>query len=144
MSLAMCYQWIGRGVRPHPDKEKCLIIDFVGNYKKFGRVEDLEIRQGDHGWGVYSNGLLLTNRDIAIDSNYFKEKSKPNKPLKEMTVGFGKHSSKKLKDIPEDYLHWIWKNIESKQWTKHVLDYIKENNMFDKQERLIDKQKAVK
>jgi len=143
MSLAVHYQAIGRAVRPHPNKDKALILDFVGNYKKFGRVEDLEIREGDHGWGVYSKGVLLTNRDIAADDNQYKEKKKPNKPLAETTMDFGKHSGKKLKDVPVDYLHWAWKNVESKSWTKNVINYIKEKQLFDKEERLTEKQ-AVK
>jgi DNA repair protein RadD len=139
MSLAMYYQWLGRGVRPHPDKDHCLIVDFVGNIKKFGRVEDLEVREGDHGWGIYSKGALLTNRDIAVDSSHYTEKKKSSKPLAETTLDFGKHSGKKLKNVPKDYLHWVWKNVDSKSWTSNVIRYIKEQGMFDKDERLADK-----
>lgn len=136
----------GRGVRPHPDKDKCLIIDFVGNYRKFGRVEDLEIRKGQHGWGIYSNGVLLTNRDVTVDGDVYKEKQtskKSGKILDEQTIGFGKHSGEKLRELPKDYLHWIWKNVESKSWTKNVIDYIKKHNIFEQKERLIDKKEEV-
>jgi DNA repair protein RadD len=70
MSLALYYQMIGRGMRPHPEKEELKVIDMCGNYDSFGRVEDLEIGRevSPHGdpynngkWFVGSNGRQLTN-----------------------------------------------------------------------------------
>ena len=40
MSLALWYQICGRAIRPSPGKESW-IVDLCGNYKRFGRVEDL-------------------------------------------------------------------------------------------------------
>lgn len=45
MSLALYYQIVGRAIRPHPDKESAWIVDLCGNYKRFGRVEDLHLQQ---------------------------------------------------------------------------------------------------
>lgn len=45
MSLALYYQIVGRAIRPHPDKESAWIVDLCGNYKRFGRVEDLHLKQ---------------------------------------------------------------------------------------------------
>lgn len=45
MSLALYYQIVGRAIRPHPDKEAAWIVDLCGNYKRFGRVEDLHLQQ---------------------------------------------------------------------------------------------------
>lgn len=136
MSLAMYYQWIGRGVRPHPNKDKCLILDFVGNIDRFGRVEDLQIREGDFGWGVYSKYCLLTNRDIAISPNEYKEKKVSKEKLGDQKVGFGKHSEEKIKNLPKDYLEWIWQNVEKKSHSKNVIEYIEHNELFSKEERL--------
>lgn len=62
MSLALYYQMIGRGIRPHPDKENTLIVDMCGNSKMFGRVEDLKIVDGQNGkWFISSRGRQLTN-----------------------------------------------------------------------------------
>ena len=58
-SLVLFYQQIGRGLRIHPDKKNCLIIDLVGNVEKFGKIEDLTIRNVK-GWGAYSGTKLLT------------------------------------------------------------------------------------
>lgn len=59
-SLALWYQMVGRGVRPHPDKANCMVVDMGGNLPMFGKVEDLELSQ-DGGWHIRSNGRQLTN-----------------------------------------------------------------------------------
>lgn len=62
MSLALWYQMIGRGIRPHPDKEFCQVVDMCGNLGLFGKVEDLRIVDGQNGkWYIESKGRQLTN-----------------------------------------------------------------------------------
>lgn len=62
MSLALYYQMIGRGIRPHPAKESTAIIDMCGNTSLFGKVEDLQIVDGKKGkWFIESKGKQLTN-----------------------------------------------------------------------------------
>ena len=61
MSLALYYQMVGRCVRPHPDKEKAVVVDMVGNLKQFGKVEDLELKKNRSKWFIASNGRPLTN-----------------------------------------------------------------------------------
>lgn len=60
MSLALWYQMVGRGIRPHPDKDCTMIVDMGGNIELFGHVEDLVLSQ-EGGWHVSSNGRQLTN-----------------------------------------------------------------------------------
>ena len=61
MSLALYYQMCGRAIRPYPDKQSW-IVDLCGNYQRFGRVEDLELRQPRPGlWAVYNGSRQLTN-----------------------------------------------------------------------------------
>jgi len=62
-SLALYYQMLGRCVRPHPSKEKAMIIDLCGNIDIFGKVEDMQLveRGGDNLWCVMSKGRQLTN-----------------------------------------------------------------------------------
>lgn len=43
MSLALYYQMIGRGMRPHPNKQSSWIIDLAGNYRYFGKIETMKI-----------------------------------------------------------------------------------------------------
>lgn len=59
-SLALWYQVVGRGIRPHPQKANTMVIDLGGNLEQFGKVEDLELCE-DGGWHIRSNGRQLTN-----------------------------------------------------------------------------------
>lgn len=61
MSLALYYQMCGRAIRPHGTKVSW-VVDLCGNFKRFGRVEDLELREPTPGlWGVYTGNRQLTN-----------------------------------------------------------------------------------
>lgn len=61
MSLALYYQMVGRAIRPHPGKIGW-VVDVCGNYKRFGRVDSLEVRRRPTGlWAVCSEGKQLTN-----------------------------------------------------------------------------------
>jgi DNA repair protein RadD len=61
-SLTLYYQMLGRSVRPHPDKDKAMIVDMCGNYDIFGRVEDMQLVEfNDNIWYVISKGRKLTN-----------------------------------------------------------------------------------
>lgn len=62
MSLAMWYQIVGRAIRPHPDKSSGWIVDLCGNVERFGKVEDLKLKQTSKGkWQISSNKRQLTN-----------------------------------------------------------------------------------
>lgn len=62
MSLALYYQIVGRGMRPHPDKESCWIVDLGGNIKFFGKIETMQIKQDDRGlYSIWNNNRQLTN-----------------------------------------------------------------------------------
>ena len=60
MSLALWYQVVGRGIRPHPEKTHTMIVDMGGNLEQFGKVEDLELSD-EGGWHIRSHGRQLTN-----------------------------------------------------------------------------------
>lgn len=61
MSLALYYQMVGRGIRPHPGKIGW-VVDLCDNYDRFGRVEDLRIGYSKPGlWAVFSGNRQLTN-----------------------------------------------------------------------------------
>lgn len=61
MSLALYYQMVGRAIRPSKGKIGW-VVDICGNYKRFGRVDNLEVRQRASGiWAVYSGQKQLTN-----------------------------------------------------------------------------------
>lgn len=61
-SLALYYQIVGRCIRPHKEKESSWFVDLCGNYKRFGKVEDLKVEEPQNGkWCIMSNGRQLTN-----------------------------------------------------------------------------------
>ena len=60
-SLSLYYQMVGRVIRPAPGKEGWL-IDLCGNYRRFGKLEDLRVERPEKGkWCVMSRGRQLTN-----------------------------------------------------------------------------------
>jgi len=62
MSLALYYQIVGRGMRPHKDKESCWICDLGGNIKYFGKIETMRVIEDDKGkLSIWNNGKQLTN-----------------------------------------------------------------------------------
>lgn len=61
-SLALYYQMIGRGIRPHPDKNETWVVDLCQTFNRFGKVEDLKIDCEKPGlWHVRNNERVLTN-----------------------------------------------------------------------------------
>lgn len=62
MSLSLYYQMVGRAMRPHPDKQSAWVVDLGGNYRFFGRIETMTIKQNDKGlFSIWNNGRQLTN-----------------------------------------------------------------------------------
>lgn len=61
MSLALYYQMVGRAIRPYENKEGW-IVDLCGSVTKFGKVENLEVKDTGNGkYIIHSNGKQLTN-----------------------------------------------------------------------------------
>lgn len=62
LSLARYYQEIGRAIRLHPSKKEGWIVDVVGNFRRFGRVEELKLSKTEKDtWCITSNGRQLTD-----------------------------------------------------------------------------------
>ncbi len=99
MSLALFYQIIGRGVRPHPSKGELLIYDLVDNFAKFGDPIDMRIIADASGqYDVLSATGRLTTRDILAE------------PEMNDRIEFGKYKGKLLQDVPPEYLEWYCEN----------------------------------
>jgi len=55
-SLALYSQMVGRGLRIHPDKEMCRVVDFSGTYKTIGPAESIEVyKTQDDKWQIRSS-----------------------------------------------------------------------------------------
>lgn len=78
MSFALYMQMIGRGVRPAPEKEKCVFIDMCGNIDRFGELENIRFEQSaSNKWQLVNGDRVLTG--VRMDESY--EKSGAEKPL---------------------------------------------------------------
>jgi hypothetical protein len=99
MSLGLYYQMIGRGIRPHPDKDYCLVMDLCGNRKRFGKIENLHIHQGEYGkYCVMSEGRPLTNVYLQTRQQSI-----------ELPFGAPQFKGKPMDRLPRSYLQWIVK-----------------------------------
>ena len=132
MSLARYYQRIGRGVRIHPNKDYCVVVDLAGNYESFGDIQSLEILENAYnykGWGVFSNKKVLTGVDL---SNIENEQKEMQKSIDKRTIDFGKHKGKTLEWLlrnDKGYLAWMKENFDFSDRTVHIIDFIKQNNI---------------
>jgi DNA repair protein RadD len=113
-SVGIWYQHVGRLVRIHPDKKDTDLIDFSGNYKRFGRVEDFTFEKDPvHGWGMFSGEKLLTNVDLSSSKQVFKTKialTVAKSTSSSYIWPIGKHKGVELEKLPKDYLLWICSN----------------------------------
>lgn len=144
-SVALAYQQLGRGVRLHPGKLDCLIVDFSGNVKRFGRIEELTFEEIPYyGWGMFNGeGYLLSDypimtslkptKEILIrngerEESYakmkedFKEKVHKTELAASPKLNFGKFKGKSVKEVLKekrgrDYLVWIVEEHRKGKWT---------------------------
>jgi DNA repair protein RadD len=126
MSLGLYYQIIGRCVRPHPNKVKSYVFDFVGNFKRFGKVDDLIIEKKDNLWCIHNGIRILTNNDISgRDLDIYNQFDKPKDDIKLMT--FGKYKGQELSSIPNFYWTWFVKEIQKNKYNQFIFEYIEKN-----------------
>jgi DNA repair protein RadD len=140
MSLGAYYQIIGRVVRPHPNKKKARVYDFVGNYKKFGKVEDFVIEEKDGKWMIHNGVKVLTNVDISGEgrdnvrgiTNNIEERN--NKELEKLNpiLSFGKFKGQKCSETPDWYLKWFYEKIDRNKYNENVFKYIETKQIIKK------------
>ena len=118
-SLAWFYQAAGRGTRIHPEKENCLIVDFVGNVSRFGRLESLVVEKYKASWQVFSGDILLTSIPIKEIGTVKKDR-----PCQEFVWPFGKHKGTQIGKIDSGYLKWVLQNFEWKDSNRELKDRI--------------------
>ena len=134
-SLSLCYQQLGRGTRLHPNKQNCLIVDFVGNTVKFGKIGDFTFKKDGSIWKLYSTGgILLTGVPIHSIGEVTEESEKRNIIRKDkvktaladgkVLVTFGKFEGKLVEETPLWWRNWALTNLERGVKTSPVLDEI--------------------
>ncbi len=122
-SLAWYYQALGRLTRIHPDKQDGLIVDFSGNVKRFGKVEQFYYKK-ENIWKLYGEGgKLLTGMPLhEIGSRTEETEKKRENPVQDgkVYVGFGKHKELEVKDAPESWRKWIYEEFtKNNSWNKY-------------------------
>lgn len=116
MSIGIYYQQIGRGVRIHPEKDSCAVIDLSGNFQRFGKVEELNFEHIEgYGWGMFRGDILLSDYPM-IGTN------RPTKKTLGLSRGasgfvkfdFGKYNGKSIDEVgrkDKGYLVWMYDNF---------------------------------
>jgi len=140
-SLAWYYQVLGRGTRLSTLKENCLIVDFSGNLKRFGKIENFRYAKKGTTWKMYGeNDAVLTGIDVRDIGTVFENKEKP-KPKGDSTlairlekvgnlfleedkkkevfeidavVQFGKYQGSNVSELPKHYIEWCLKEFDWK------------------------------
>lgn len=129
--IARCYgsirdwlQVVGRVQRVHPDKKEAFVLDFGGNFARFGAIEDIDINKDITGdWELYKNDILLSgiyHNEIGnykvIKGSVVQIKSKwlerPDESFANYTMDIGKYRGKPLKSVPKYYLKWCVENLD--------------------------------
>lgn len=109
-SINLYYQMIGRGIRPFGDK-KCLVIDYSGNYNKFGNIADFKLNKYGKKWELFMGDRQITSVKLGdINEN----------PHERLT--FGKFKGEKVSDVDINYLKWIKKEIDEGKEFKSITD----------------------
>lgn len=143
-SLAWYYQVIGRGTRIDAEKKNCIIADFVGNVKRFGKVEDLYYEKEKLTWKLFgTKDILLTGIPLESIGTKFKgsaSKSEPDyftlkqKPQEEYVLTFGKHQGKKVSETPRGWRNWVLENFQWNTFNKKLKTEIERVNKIEDDE----------
>lgn len=139
-SLRVKIQKDGRGCRIHPTKTVCNIVDYAGNYNRFGDVRDIVIEKVDgYGWGVFSKDKLMTDvllsSDEVITLQDLKEGKRPNKNSFTFSFenkGDAKMSQGKFKGKELKYLYYK-KRFYLKYLIEKNYKFCKEDEEFERQ-----------
>lgn len=125
-SFPMYYQQIGRVVRLHPEGLPAEVIDYCGNVKRFGRVEDLKfINHPKIGWVALLGKKVITGvkvgSDITIDKlEQLTSKGKIRYKQCAEKFTFGKqHKDKRIDKVPRFYLKWFVDEKKCDAWRTH-------------------------
>lgn len=118
-SVARYYQFLGRGVRIHPDKKDCIVVEAGGNYQRFGKVEDIRYEWCGK-WQMFGSGnMLVTGIPVNAIGWVKKEDIDPNSyyyygNFRQVNITFGKHKNKAVHDLPVAYLTWLLEHMSDR------------------------------
>lgn len=152
-SLSWWYQFVGRATRIDPNKKDAIVLDLVGNLDKFGKVEEFKYAFGYGSWCLFGeNNNLLTETPITeigqkkVDIEdyvfgnegvyYSNIKAQKLDAIDELinstkkdqagsfVLSFGKHSGRKISEVPAHYLEWIAKEFKWSDGNKDLKEAV--------------------
>lgn len=125
-SLSWYYQFTGRGTRIHKNKKDCLIVDFSGNVKRFGKVEKLYFKKEGFTWKLYGDGgKLLTGVPMHEIGEHTEITERNREEVNtKVILDFGIHKGKEVKDTPEHWRKWAKENIKPNHYNRKFLKEI--------------------
>jgi len=131
-SISWWYQFVGRGTRIHPDKEDCLVVDFVGSYERFGKVEKLYYKEGEDGtWELYGENKKQITGIPIHEIGYHLEggiditkKIDKDGDEEKVFMTFGKYKGKPVRALPPYYRKWLLKNITWNPYNQKIKEEI--------------------
>lgn len=114
-SVALYYQMVGRGIRPHPKKDHLKLIDVCGNVARFGKIESFEIVEAHtrkprlKSDRSYLTGFdFVSNRDMEHADSPAEIGDGKRRVHK---MPFGKHKGEPIPKLPQGYLSWCLENL---------------------------------
>lgn len=138
-SLSIWLQMLGRAVRKSEYIEEALIVDFTENTKKFGRIEEIDVKYIDgYGWALCKNstGQILNNVRLndSFEKVYAHQLMKgivPNqKEQALMPLGEFEGSPINSENITTKYLQFCLKNVKFNGIYGKIKKNIIENELF--------------
>lgn len=126
--------WIGKLVSTHmgqwrTNKKSKTVLPGIESFDQFivhlcdylASRSDLDL--------VLDNSIVSEVNQIAGRTDQIVKESEPKKELDlgdalDMVVPFGKYKGKKLKDVPNNYLEWMMKNMELRSPLKECVEMI--------------------
>jgi len=127
-SLAWFYQALGRGTRISPNKKDCLIVDFSGNVKKFGKIEKLYYKK-ENTWKLYGeNNILLSGIPLhEIGEHIYCHQNRivhTQLDIKNFVMPFGKYKNEHISKVPTGYIQWMLKEFTWTKYNKNLKDVL--------------------
>ena len=134
-SISWWYQFVGRATRIHPDKKDALIVDFVGSFKRFGKVEDLYFKEENDQWELFGSGKKritgIPMHEIGLHLEGGIDLGKIDREdgdIEKVFMSFGKYKGREVRDIPPHYRQWLMGNFRWDQWNMKIKNEIERLN----------------
>lgn len=146
-SLGIHLQMLGRAVRKSDYIEEALIIDFTDNTKKFGRIEEIDVKHIEgYGWALCRNSNEQILNNVRLEDGYDKvfahQLVKGIVPKQEqvslMPIGEFEGEPINSEKISTKYLQFCLKNVKFGGLFGKVNKTIIENELLRRKKLTID------